>query len=170
MDASSSVESGLGTSGGASCSVPTSELVNRPTGERAPAPSSRPRSRFPITEAVVTTQRYTLGCVLVSTLIVIVLFAITGAVWYRYVARPGIITAQTTRDGEREPRVLVIVVQATDPKRSLAVTTPRHATVGHRGHVRRSSAGAVSLTEQVTTGTPTEMQTSLEEENATEKV
>ncbi|KAL1427692.1 hypothetical protein MTO96_017377 [Rhipicephalus appendiculatus] len=116
MDASSSVESGLGSSGGASCSVPTSELVNRPTGERTPARSNRPRSRFPVTEAVVTTQRYTLGCALVSTLIVIVLFAITGAVWYRYVVRPGIMTAHTTSAGEPEPRVLVIVVQATDPK------------------------------------------------------
>lgn len=82
MDASASVESGLGTSGCATCNEATSDLAHQPSRGRARARSSPQRSWFPAAEAVVTTQHYTLCCALAGALFAIVLFAITGAVWY----------------------------------------------------------------------------------------
>ncbi|KAH6936095.1 hypothetical protein HPB50_013311 [Hyalomma asiaticum] len=168
MDASSTVESAFGTSGCSSCSEPTSEPASRTIAcDRAGARPNRPWPRFAATEAAVPSQQFTLCCTLVSALIVIVLFAITGAVWYRYVVRPGIMLAHPTRAGEAEPRVLVIVVQATDPKRPPAATTNpflRH------GHVHRSSVDAVSLTQQAGTATSTAVHTALEGDRVTEQV
>ncbi|KAL1427690.1 hypothetical protein MTO96_017375 [Rhipicephalus appendiculatus] len=73
---------------------------------------------------VVVVKRFTLCCIFDNTLVVIMLFAITGAVWYRYVARPSTLLTRASRDPKELPKVFVTVAQTTSSTSPQRVTTP----------------------------------------------
>ncbi|KAH6935421.1 hypothetical protein HPB50_005735 [Hyalomma asiaticum] len=72
-----------------------------------------------------TSARFTICCALATTLVVIVLFAITGTVWYRYVLLPSMQPEQTTQAREQQRKVLVVVVETTDAPHVPLAHSPR---------------------------------------------
>ncbi|XP_065312049.1 uncharacterized protein [Dermacentor albipictus] len=141
---SSNLEFSLGDRGFASARVVIGGHASQPVPDHMQGKgTNRDHTQHDVAEVVVA-KRFTLCCVAANALIVIVLFAITGAVWYRYVARPSSLFMRTTRDPEKLPKVLVGVVQTSSSTSPLRVTPP--ILVGGRAPATRadalSSAGA----------------------------
>ncbi|KAL1427689.1 hypothetical protein MTO96_017374 [Rhipicephalus appendiculatus] len=89
---------------------------------------------FPRTLSRPKSMRFTIYCALATTLVVIVLFAITGTIWYRYVLLPSMLPERTTQAPEQKRKLLVVVVEATGASRApLAHTRFPHFGRNHSG-------------------------------------
>ncbi|XP_077520092.1 uncharacterized protein LOC144129907 [Amblyomma americanum] len=123
--------------------------------ERARPRVSRDRSLLSRAETGVA-ARYTLCCALASAVVAVVLLGFTGAVWYGYVVRPDMLLAPNgaPRSQEEQPKVLVVVVQATEGA-STAATKP--AFIGS-GDAFSASAGTATASSSGGTGVAIEPQ------------
>ncbi|XP_077520093.1 uncharacterized protein LOC144129908 [Amblyomma americanum] len=134
---SSTCDSWIGTSAEtcASCAADGEDLeFQRPS-------IRQDRSLFATAETGVA-ARYTLCCALGTTVISVVLLGIAGVVWYRYVIRPNMLLEPTSapRSQEEQPKVLVVVVQATE---GVSAVATKPAFVG-RGNASRANTDTVT--------------------------